>query len=140
MIINNYIDKRVYFEKKHLIEKSREKPLFYTLDVLFHTKKDGEKLYIKKIDFDRISKKYKNKTNFFLKTKWFFQTMYRNILIWWKFRKFKTTKEISDHRINICKKCPEYKSNGTCGICGCIMSIKTKLIAAECPNKPPRWI
>lgn len=140
MIINNYIGKRVYYKKEDLIKKVKEKPIFYTIDVLISTKKDeNKKTYLEYKDYDRIGKKYKNKTNIFLKTKWFFQTMWRNFRIWRVTRKFKTTKEISDYRISICDKCTELKSNRTCGICGCFMDKKVKLINVSCPAKPAKW-
>ena len=137
MQINNYIGKRVYYEKKHLIAKLKEKPILYTLDILLHTHKDGEKKYLTQDDFNRIRTKYLHKTNFFLKIKWFFQTMYRNLVIWWKMRKFKTTKEISDYRMNICNKCPDLTPHKICKVCGCFMTAKTKLIDVECPLK--KW-
>lgn len=35
-------------------------------------------------------------------------------------------------RLDICKGCPEYRK-GLCEVCGCNMSIKTKLPFARCP-------
>lgn len=140
MKFNNYIGKRVYYEKKHLLEKAKVKPIFYTIQVLLKTKKDEYgKTYLTKEDFDKIGLKYKNKTNIFLKTKWFFQTMWKNFIIWKKTRKFKTTKEIADYRINICNKCPNLTKNRTCELCGCFMDQKVKLIDVSCPDNPPRW-
>jgi hypothetical protein len=137
MIINNYIGKRVYFKKEDLVKKAKEKPIFYTIDVLRATKKDGEKTYLTKEDFDRIGLKYKNKTNIFLKTKWFFQTFKNSFLTWWKTRKFKTTKEIADYRLKICEACPELSSTRNCNVCGCFVDAKTKLLVSECPLK--KW-
>lgn len=140
MIINNYINKRIYYEKKHLLEKAKVKPIFYTIEVLLKTKKDeDQKTYLTKKDFDKIGQKYKNKTNIFLKTKWFFQTMWKNFIVWKKTRKFKTTVEIQKYRMDICLKCPELSENKNCNICGCHMPIKTGMIEVSCPAQPPKW-
>jgi hypothetical protein len=42
--------------------------------------------------------------------------------------------EMSDHRISICKACPELiKLTKQCKKCGCFMAIKTKIEKASCP-------
>ena len=42
---------------------------------------------------------------------------------------------IADQRYAICQKCPELISlTKQCKLCGCVMTLKTKLEAAECPK------
>lgn len=133
MIINNF-EKRIYYKKEDLVKKSKEKPIFYTIDVLIKTKKDEKKkTYLIYEDFNRISIKYKNKFNLWVKSKWFFEHLYRNFIIWLKTRKFKTTKEIHDFRWNTCQKCPELNEHKVCKSCNCYMPIKTTLSYAKCP-------
>jgi len=44
------------------------------------------------------------------------------------------SEEISDVRMSICMDCPSLiKLTKTCKECGCFMTMKTKLIKAECP-------
>lgn len=44
------------------------------------------------------------------------------------------TEEDSNHRLEICKSCPELiKSVNQCKQCGCFMQLKTKLESAKCP-------
>ena len=38
----------------------------------------------------------------------------------------------SEERMNICKKCEHY-SKGKCVLCGCILSLKTKMDSESCP-------
>jgi hypothetical protein len=41
---------------------------------------------------------------------------------------------ISEHRITICKACPElFEPTMTCKECGCFMAGKTKLVGVACP-------
>lgn len=44
--------------------------------------------------------------------------------------------EYSEDRIKICKACPQNKK-GICGLCGCILSAKTKVIEEHCPDN--KW-
>lgn len=49
-------------------------------------------------------------------------------------------KEEQERRLALCQSCPKFNSEkGTCTLCGCIMSIKTRLAKASCPAKPPLW-
>lgn len=42
--------------------------------------------------------------------------------------------EVSNARMSICKSCPELiKLTSQCKKCGCIMKLKTKILAAQCP-------
>lgn len=44
-------------------------------------------------------------------------------------------KEVADSRYELCKECPFFiKLTGQCKECGCIMSAKTKLLKATCPQ------
>jgi hypothetical protein len=46
----------------------------------------------------------------------------------------KSEEEIKEHRLSICRQCPEYiKLTTQCKKCGCIMEIKTRLENATCP-------
>lgn len=46
----------------------------------------------------------------------------------------KVSDEEAHTRLNICKACPELiKATHQCKKCGCIMNLKVKLAAAECP-------
>lgn len=46
----------------------------------------------------------------------------------------KATDEQADERWSICKTCPELiKLTHQCKKCGCVMNLKVKLAAAECP-------
>jgi hypothetical protein len=41
-----------------------------------------------------------------------------------------------DKRLEICKKCSNYKKIlgiGRCKICGCIMAVKAKIASMKCP-------
>jgi len=40
-------------------------------------------------------------------------------------------------RLEICRNCDRLEEDGTCGICTCYMTIKTKFKAAKCPEG--RW-
>lgn len=47
-------------------------------------------------------------------------------------------------RRKICNECPHIKKSKffktkRCGICGCFLSLKTKLRFEECPDEPSRW-
>lgn len=45
-----------------------------------------------------------------------------------------STLEVAEHRMNICRSCPEYiKLTTQCKKCGCFMAAKTKLQMAKCP-------
>jgi hypothetical protein len=44
-------------------------------------------------------------------------------------------KYIYEYRQKICNECPFHKKFlNRCSICGCFMSIKTKLLNSSCPN------
>ena len=46
----------------------------------------------------------------------------------------KADPELAEQRLNICKGCPELiQLTTTCKMCGCFMSVKTKLQGATCP-------
>lgn len=46
----------------------------------------------------------------------------------------KIVNEISEHRMSICRVCPElFKTTSQCKKCGCFMPAKTQLEAAKCP-------
>mgnify|MGYP003352943519 CR=1 FL=1 len=46
----------------------------------------------------------------------------------------RTTKEIRQERLDICRACPHFISlTSQCRKCGCIMPLKTKLKDASCP-------
>ena len=36
-------------------------------------------------------------------------------------------------RIRQCQACPQLTASGTCGLCGCVVSFKTRVKAASCP-------
>lgn len=43
-------------------------------------------------------------------------------------------KEEAERRLSICKACPRLiNATNQCKECGCIMTLKTKLLHAECP-------
>ena len=49
-------------------------------------------------------------------------------------------------RLAICEGCPQLRKKtdrhgikGSCSLCGCIMSQKSKLAEASCPFNPPKW-
>jgi hypothetical protein len=46
--------------------------------------------------------------------------------------------ELASHRFSICETCPSLlKVTNQCKECGCFMSLKVKLLQAECPLK--KW-
>ena len=46
----------------------------------------------------------------------------------------RVVEEISEHRLSICKGCPEFfTTTSQCKKCGCFMTAKTRLEAAKCP-------
>ena len=46
--------------------------------------------------------------------------------------------EISTKRMAICSTCENLSKNfGTCKLCGCVVSMKTKLVKSSCPIK--KW-
>jgi hypothetical protein len=45
--------------------------------------------------------------------------------------------EFSEERLKTCKECPLLKLNAVCGMCGCVVSEKTKVIEEHCPDN--RW-
>ena len=49
---------------------------------------------------------------------------------------FVTKDEVSE-RLDICKKCEEFKSIKVCGICNCYMPVKVVFAAASCPKE--KW-
>ena len=51
--------------------------------------------------------------------------------------RFIVSEEVAETRRNICRKCEHKTSIGTCGICHCVISAKTRLALAECPEK--KW-
>jgi hypothetical protein len=142
MILNNYVGKRIYYTEKDLKEKVKEKPFSYKRDILKHTCKDQDgKTFITPENFEKLAKKYKNKTNIIWKIKLFFKSMYGIAINWWKYRKFKVSKEIANKRFEICKACDSYnKTLGICSQCGCRMRWKTTLSGVVCPNVPPKWV
>lgn len=36
-------------------------------------------------------------------------------------------------RLRECQACPQLSNSGTCGLCGCVVSFKTRVKAASCP-------
>lgn len=76
----------------------------------------------------------KEGTNFFDRIKMFFSTL-KN---WAKNGfKFEDDKE-SLRKLEICLACPELKQpQRQCGVCGCMMEKKTKMMGASCPLK--KW-
>ena len=46
--------------------------------------------------------------------------------------------EQQEARLVICRECP-YDNNGTCGVCGCDLKLKTKWAEQACPLSPPKW-
>lgn len=45
----------------------------------------------------------------------------------------KAPEEVSQLRIEVCNNCPKFDGE-KCGVCGCYMKYKTKLLAAKCPE------
>ena len=54
----------------------------------------------------------------------------RAIYCWWT-EGCKTSLN-SEERMDICKKCEHY-AKGKCVLCGCILSLKTKMDSERCP-------
>lgn len=142
MIINNFIGKRLYYTKKDLIAKSKEKPFLYTIQILYYTKKDEfGKTYLERFNFDKIREKYLNKTNIIYKIKLFINSMFSIFITYWKTRKIRVSRKVAEQRFETCKSCESYnKTLGTCSICGCSMKLKTKLSGVSCPAQPPKWV
>ena len=46
--------------------------------------------------------------------------------------------EVFEKRSSICGKCP-LNDGGTCGVCGCKLSIKLKWATEKCPLPEPLW-
>jgi hypothetical protein len=46
--------------------------------------------------------------------------------------------EQQEARLVICRKC-EYDLEGTCGVCGCNLKLKTQWAEQSCPLNPPKW-
>jgi len=44
----------------------------------------------------------------------------------------RASKQQSDERMNVCRECDELHL-GVCGVCKCVMKVKTTLGPAECP-------
>ena len=45
-----------------------------------------------------------------------------------------------DRRYLICLSCPQFVvADERCLLCGCFMSLKSKLVSSSCPDNPPRW-
>jgi hypothetical protein len=45
---------------------------------------------------------------------------------------------IADQRLKICRECEFFLQNReVCGVCGCNMSFKTRLVAGRCPKQ--KW-
>lgn len=49
------------------------------------------------------------------------------------------TKEEYKKRLETCNSCDILKDNGSCGLCGCNMSVKAKWATSKCPHKPTKW-
>jgi len=45
----------------------------------------------------------------------------------------KTEADILGIRLEICGKCPEQKEDGSCGVCGCLVSLKASWRSEACP-------
>jgi hypothetical protein len=62
---------------------------------------------------------------------------------WNKFDETAENENLSKKRLEICEECPHIRHHKilptTCGICGCILSIKTMFKGQHCPDKPPKW-
>lgn len=48
-------------------------------------------------------------------------------------------RNLQEKRLKICLDCPHCTQDMFCSICGCNLNVKTKVIAAYCPEKPPKW-
>lgn len=42
------------------------------------------------------------------------------------------SKDVVDQRISICNSCENYKL-GFCSFCGCVVELKVRLVAVQCP-------
>lgn len=55
-------------------------------------------------------------------------------------RKNYVSEAIQAQRKAICATCPHIRAVGLqCGLCLCLVNLKTKLKTEQCPDKPPRW-
>lgn len=41
-------------------------------------------------------------------------------------------------RLEACNVCP-HKKESTCGLCGCVITLKAKMATSGCPDNPSRW-
>jgi len=69
---------------------------------------------------------------------------FKEILTNWVERHEQFKKEgIAELRIGICQGCEHHRHVGLTGIwcrrCGCPMHLKTQVMEARCPLKPPKW-
>ena len=48
------------------------------------------------------------------------------------------TKKLAESRLKICETCTNRKTN-QCGLCGCMLTAKTKDPNAKCPDNPNKW-
>jgi hypothetical protein len=42
-------------------------------------------------------------------------------------------------RMQTCLDCPDFRDDGRCGICGCVMKVKAGWKTSTCPATPPKW-
>lgn len=55
-------------------------------------------------------------------------------------RKNYVDEAIKQARQAICAKCPHIQLSGLqCGLCLCLINLKTKLKTEQCPDTPPKW-
>jgi len=59
-----------------------------------------------------------------------------------KNRKVICSSKLERERLSICETCERY-GNGMCDVCGCVMKVKVKFVAAKCPladeGQEPKW-
>lgn len=130
----------ITFNEKDLRKKCFDKPFGFKKDILKYAKKiPNTDIYsLHPQHFAILKEKYKNRTSLLFKVKSFFKHLVNNLYIYFKTRKVKAPKVLSDSRMRTCLNCPELTEKKTCRVCGCHMPTKSKLIYAECPLK--KWI
>jgi hypothetical protein len=62
---------------------------------------------------------------------------------WHEFDETAENKTLSEKRLEICNTCEHLRPHKilptTCGLCGCVLSIKTLFKSQKCPDKPSKW-
>ena len=85
---------------------------------------------------------------FFEVSTYLFWDSYRFFMALFTGKKLKVSKEVQEHRLSVCEKCPNLKREGRfvgyvqkrCGICSCYLKIKTILATEHCPDEQDRWM